>query len=122
MQRLEHKTDTDTAKVSRHETEIYAFLESLRQVKFYGELTLYFQAGAIEHCRTISRIAKKDIVKAYRKPLTPVKTSGTRKKIIVKVKPSPVPKAAPPSKQDNQLLLFALTDIPAAVIPIGDVP
>ena len=36
MQRLEHKTDTDTAKVSRHETEIYAFLESLRQVKFYG--------------------------------------------------------------------------------------
>ena len=139
MQHLESIAQFGNAEIQLIENEIHAFLASLQHVKFYGELTLYFQNGTIEHCRTVSRIAKKDLIKAYQKPLytseqpqhkkiivkagqkplTPVKEPSSHKKIIVKVKPSVEPEAVPNSKQDNQLRLFALTELPAAVIPIG---
>lgn len=122
MQHLEITAHTNSAEKSGHESEIYAFLDALRHVKFYGEITLYFQAGNIEHCRTVSRIAKKDIVKAYQKPIQSPQHACNRKKIIVKVKDRAVSKAAGKShiqkyKQDTQLL-FALPELSTAVIPL----
>jgi hypothetical protein len=139
MQQLETISQIGNDEIQPIENEIHAFLASLRQVKFYGELTLYFQNGNIEHCRTVSRIAKKDLIKAYQKPLdtseqpqhrkiiikagqkllTPVKGPSSHKKIIVKAKHSLAPKEASCSKQDDQLPLFALTELPAVVIPRG---
>lgn len=120
MQQLETTAHTGSNETPRHEAEIYAFLDALRHVKFYGELTLYFQAGTIEHCRTVSRIAKKDIVNAYRKPIHPPQRAGKHKKIIVKVKDRIKPKLqvepAAKHKQDAQLL-FAFSNLPSAVIP-----
>lgn len=113
MQQLETTvSQIGCADVPQGEKEVYAFLDSLRQVQFYGELTLYFQNGNIEHCRTVSRIAKKDIVKAYQKPLDP-STKTARKKVIVKIQKKHT------QSSHKQPLLFALPELPAAVIPRG---
>ncbi len=58
--------NTTKAHKKRCEKEIHDFIDSVCESNFYGEVTLYFQDGIIEHCKQLSRFSKSDIINKHK--------------------------------------------------------
>ena len=52
---------------SVNNTEMHTLIDFLASKNYYGELTLYFQKGCIEHVKQTARISKKELLSSIKK-------------------------------------------------------
>ena len=52
---------------SVNNTEVHTLIDFLASKNYYGELTLYFQKGCIEHVKQTARISKKELLSSIKK-------------------------------------------------------
>jgi hypothetical protein len=64
----------------RAEPEIHAYIDDLCMKGFYGELTLYFQAGDINNYRETVRAGKNELMEKYHDQ---TEQDGRKKRLVV---------------------------------------